>query len=177
MNNYLSILVLLSLTVLAGCDNNTVYSEYEDIDDPSYESLNDQILGKTTALSSLKPGWHFFRSPEFTTKEPIYTQMIPDPYPEEQLPGLADKKLAAAIAKDEWVLFKVRDHGQGVTPEHLPQLTKPFFRGDAARTAANGAGLGLSIVEKTLERMGGKFALVNTRSGGLAAHIKLQRAY
>ncbi len=90
--------------------------------------------------------------------------------------GIANIDIAA-IAKDEWVLFKVRDHGQGVTPEHLPQLTKPFFRGDAARTAANGAGLGLSIVEKTLERMGGKFALVNTRSGGLAAHIKLQRAY
>ncbi len=82
----------------------------------------------------------------------------------------------AARARDDWVLLKVRDHGLGVAPENLANLTKPFFRGDAARTAANGAGLGLSIVEKTLERMGAKFALVNTSSGGLAAHIKLQRA-
>ncbi len=82
----------------------------------------------------------------------------------------------AARGRDKWVLVKVRDHGQGVSPENLANLTKPFFRGDAARTAANGAGLGLSIVEKTVQRMGGKFSLVNTTSGGLAAHIKLQRA-
>jgi hypothetical protein len=40
------------------------------------------------------------------------------------------------------VLIKVRDHGRGVSPEALDKLTKPFFRGDAARTAATGAGLG-----------------------------------
>lgn len=82
----------------------------------------------------------------------------------------------AARARDKWVLLKVRDHGMGVPPDHLANLTKPFFRGNVARTAATGAGLGLSIVEKTVRRMGGKFALANTTSGGLAAHIKLQRA-
>jgi two-component system osmolarity sensor histidine kinase EnvZ len=82
----------------------------------------------------------------------------------------------AARARDKWVLLKVRDHGMGVSPEHLPNLTKPFFRGNAARTAATGAGLGLSIVEKTVQRMGGMFAMVNTASGGLAAHIKLPRS-
>ncbi len=82
----------------------------------------------------------------------------------------------AARSRDQWVLIKLRDHGLGVSPNALANLTKPFFRGDAARTAANGAGLGLSIVDKTVQRMGGKFALVNTQSGGLAAHIKLQRA-
>jgi two-component system osmolarity sensor histidine kinase EnvZ len=74
------------------------------------------------------------------------------------------------------VLLKVRDHGMGVAPDALPNLVKPFFRGDAARTAATGAGLGLAIVDKTVQRMGGIFALSNTTSGGLAAHIKLQRS-
>ncbi|MBE7940477.1 MULTISPECIES: sensor histidine kinase [Ramlibacter] len=82
----------------------------------------------------------------------------------------------AAKARGEWVMLKVRDHGMGVAPEALPNLVKPFFRGDAARTAATGAGLGLAIVDKTVQRMGGIFALANTTSGGLAAHIKLQRA-
>ncbi len=63
----------------------------------------------------------------------------------------------------------------GVSADALPNLVKPFFRGDAARTAATGAGLGLAIVDKTVQRMGGIFALANTTSGGLAAHIKLQR--
>ncbi len=89
--------------------------------------------------------------------------------------GVADVHIAA-IARDKWVLLKLRDHGMGVSPDQLANLTQPFYRGEAARTAANGAGLGLAIVDKTISRMGGTFALVNSRSGGLAAHIKLQRA-
>ena len=81
-----------------------------------------------------------------------------------------------AKANDKWVLLRVRDHGQGVSPEQLANLTKPFYRGEAARTAANGAGLGLAIVEKTILSMGGTFVLSNALSGGLAANIKLQRA-
>jgi len=75
-----------------------------------------------------------------------------------------------------WVIISVRDHGQGVAPEKIHQLTTPFFRGDAARTAATGAGLGLAIVEKALARMGGSLELDNATDGGLVAHIRLKRA-
>ena len=60
--------------------------------------------------------------------------------------------------------------------EKLSQLTTPFFRGDAARTAATGAGLGLAIVEKSLQRMGGSLELANAPEGGLMAHIRLKLA-
>ena len=80
-----------------------------------------------------------------------------------------------ARAHDNWVYMKVRDHGHGVPPNQLANLTKPFYRGEAARTAANGAGLGLAIVEKTMQRMGGDFALNNASGGGLSANLKLQR--
>ncbi|MGA8786734.1 MAG: ATP-binding protein [Polaromonas sp.] len=89
--------------------------------------------------------------------------------------GIALVDIAARI-RDQWVLIKVRDHGEGVAPAILSKLTSPFFRGDAARTEATGAGLGLAIVDKTIQRMGGTFTLANTSSGGLAAHIKLRRA-
>jgi two-component system osmolarity sensor histidine kinase EnvZ len=82
----------------------------------------------------------------------------------------------AAKAKDDWVLIKLRDHGQGVDPKLLPQLTQPFFRGDVARSSAKGTGLGLAIVERAIQRMGGRFALANSSTGGLAAHMKLRRA-
>jgi two-component system osmolarity sensor histidine kinase EnvZ len=75
-----------------------------------------------------------------------------------------------------WVILTVRDHGPGVAPEKLHQLTTPFFRGDAARTAATGAGLGLAIVEKALMRMGGSLELNNAPDGGLMAHVRLKRA-
>ena len=75
-----------------------------------------------------------------------------------------------------WVILSVRDYGPGVPPEKLGQLTTPFFRGDAARTAATGAGLGLAIVEKAVQRMGGNFELSNASDGGLVAHVRLKRA-
>jgi len=68
-----------------------------------------------------------------------------------------------AQAHNDAVLIKVRDHGAGVAPAMLSQLTKPFFRGDTARTSAAGAGLGLSIVAKNIDRMGGTFALTARR--------------
>jgi two-component system, OmpR family, osmolarity sensor histidine kinase EnvZ len=75
-----------------------------------------------------------------------------------------------------WVIITVRDFGQGADPRKLAQLTTPFFRGDAARTAATGAGLGLAIVDKAVQRMGGTFELVNAPDGGLMAHIRLKKA-
>ena len=75
-----------------------------------------------------------------------------------------------------WVILTVRDFGQGADPQKLAQLTTPFFRGDAARTAATGAGLGLAIVDKAVQRMGGSFELVNAPDGGLMAHIRLKKA-
>ncbi|MEI8324929.1 MAG: ATP-binding protein, partial [Betaproteobacteria bacterium] len=89
--------------------------------------------------------------------------------------GLANVDLTAKTRND-LVLLRIRDHGMGVAPESLANLTTPFFRGDAARTAAMGAGLGLSIVERNLQRMGGKLELVNTSSGGLCAYITLKKA-
>jgi two-component system osmolarity sensor histidine kinase EnvZ len=74
------------------------------------------------------------------------------------------------------VILSVRDFGPGADPKKLAQLTTPFFRGDTARTAATGAGLGLAIVEKTLQRMGGNLELQNAPDGGLLAHVRLKKA-
>jgi len=78
--------------------------------------------------------------------------------------------------REPWVLIRLRDHGPGVPEEQLLQLTQPFFRGDTARTSAAGAGLGLSIVDKTVRRMGGIFSLSNAHPSGLAANIQLKHA-
>ena len=82
----------------------------------------------------------------------------------------------AVRERDGWVMVKVRDHGAGVPEDTLKHITKPFFRGDIARTAATGAGLGLAIVEKTIQRLGGSFTLHNSSTGGLAANIRLPSA-
>ncbi|HEY9029457.1 MAG TPA: ATP-binding protein [Burkholderiaceae bacterium] len=79
------------------------------------------------------------------------------------------------IQAGPWIIVTVRDHGPGVPPDKLPQLTTPFFRNDTARTAATGAGLGLAIVKKAIQRMGGSLEMTNAADGGLVAHIRLRR--
>jgi two-component system osmolarity sensor histidine kinase EnvZ len=88
--------------------------------------------------------------------------------------GVADVSVTAQRA-GPWAVVSVRDRGPGVAAEKLSQLTMPFFRGDAARTAATGAGLGLAIVEKAMHRMGGTLELGIAPGGGLVAHLRLQR--
>ncbi len=89
--------------------------------------------------------------------------------------GLAQVDISAT-ARDQWVALHVRDHGPGVPPELLPSLTRPFFRGDRARTAATGAGLGLAIVAKMAQNMGGVLELENHPAGGLMAVVRLRQA-
>ena len=81
-----------------------------------------------------------------------------------------------ATARDGWVTLRVRDYGPGVSPELLRNMTRPFFRGDSARTAATGTGLGLAIVAKVVQNMGGVLEFGNSPSGGLMALVRLQQA-
>ncbi len=80
------------------------------------------------------------------------------------------------VRSGPWVICTVRDRGPGVAPAKLSQLTTPFFRGDAARTAATGAGLGLAIVDKAMQRMGGQLEVTNAPDGGLMLHLRMKRA-
>lgn len=73
------------------------------------------------------------------------------------------------------VAVEVRDHGPGVAAEQLQLLTRPFYRGDTARTSAKGTGLGLAIVERTVARMRGRVELLNAPGGGLLVRVWLPR--
>ena len=82
--------------------------------------------------------------------------------------------ISTEVLGPSWVLLVFRDHGPGVPTEQLSRLTQPFYRGEASRTAANGAGLGLAIVEKTLQRSGGDLYLENHPDGGLCITVRLK---
>ncbi|MEN3366717.1 MAG: two-component system, OmpR family, osmolarity sensor histidine kinase EnvZ [Burkholderiales bacterium] len=69
--------------------------------------------------------------------------------------------------------IEVADHGVGVPESEMERLVRPFTRMDIARGQANGAGLGLAIVERIIKHHGGKLRLYNRTGGGLAIEITL----
>jgi signal transduction histidine kinase len=59
----------------------------------------------------------------------------------------------------------VRDHGEGIAPEDLPQIFERFSRG-GARRSSEGAGLGLSIVAAIAKAHGGRVEVESERGIG-----------
>jgi len=74
------------------------------------------------------------------------------------------------------ILIEVADRGIGIPDTHVPYLLRPFTRMDSARSEANGAGLGLAIVDRIVQRHHGRLELKNREGGGLAVRIWLKSA-
>ncbi len=68
----------------------------------------------------------------------------------------------------------VRDRGEGIAAEHLPLLTRRFYRTDPGRSrASGGTGLGLAIVKHIVERHRGKLDIASTRGEGTWVTVRL----
>ncbi|MEX3547977.1 MAG: ATP-binding protein [Burkholderia sp.] len=66
----------------------------------------------------------------------------------------------------------VRDEGPGIPDDQLPLVMRPFYRIDAARSKADGTGLGMAIVLRIVDRYRGTLKLRNRApEPGLEASI------
>ncbi len=73
-------------------------------------------------------------------------------------------ELGGTTEADGWVRFWVRDNGLGLTPEEQGQLFTPFER--LHQVHAEGHGLGLSIVQRIVEKLGGQVGVESTVGQG-----------
>lgn len=72
--------------------------------------------------------------------------------------------------------LQVIDHGEGISPEHLPLIWDRFYRIDKARSRAEGGtGLGLSITKKLVEGMHGTITVKSTPKQETIFTIQLPR--
>jgi two-component system sensor histidine kinase CpxA len=75
------------------------------------------------------------------------------------------------------VVVSVRDHGSGVPESALVNIFHPFYRvGDARVRVTGGAGLGLTIVDRTVRLHGGTVRAANAAGGGLVVEMCLRAA-
>jgi two-component system phosphate regulon sensor histidine kinase PhoR len=74
----------------------------------------------------------------------------------------------------DMALLSVRDRGEGIPSEHLPHLTRRFYRTDPGRSrAAGGTGLGLAIVKHIVERHRGRLDIASRKGEGTTVTVRL----
>jgi len=72
------------------------------------------------------------------------------------------------------VLFTVSDTGIGIPDKLLNDIFAPFFQAESSYTRRfQGAGLGLSIVRKLVELLGGELAIDNSEGHGTTMYLSL----
>ncbi|MEA2540403.1 MAG: two-component system, OmpR family, sensor histidine kinase CpxA, partial [Acidobacteriaceae bacterium] len=78
---------------------------------------------------------------------------------------------ASAISR---AVIQVRDHGPGVSSEHLEKIFLPFYRIPTINgESTNGAGLGLAITDRIVRMYGGSVSAANALDGGLIVNLEL----
>jgi two-component system phosphate regulon sensor histidine kinase PhoR len=88
-------------------------------------------------------------------------------------PGTAVSVTIAAEAGH--VTVTVEDLGPGIAAEHLPHLTRRFYRTDPGRSrAAGGTGLGLAIVKHIVERHRGRLDIASTVGKGTTISVRFK---
>lgn len=99
---------------------------------------------------------------------PIEVGARPSP---KVLPGTRPGERTGVVA------VTVRDHGDGITREHLPRLTERFYRVDAARSRElGGTGLGLAIVKHIVNHHRGALEIDSEPGQGTVFTIYLPAA-
>jgi len=68
----------------------------------------------------------------------------------------------------------VGDNGPGIAVEHQEQIFRPFTRLDGEKHP--GTGIGLAIVQKGVERLGGRVGVESTLGEGSRFWIELRKA-
>jgi len=120
---------------------------------------------------------------ELTCDDQLYVQINADLL-EQAVVNLVDNAvkyspkgatvLLQADHNEAELVIRVRDHGCGIGPEHLPRLFERFYRADKARSRKlGGTGLGLAIVKHIAQAHGGRAEVQSTPDEGSVFSLHL----
>lgn len=89
-------------------------------------------------------------------------------------PGTAPQIRVWSEPREGWVRLWVEDNGIGIAPEHQRRIFEVFERLHGMETYP-GTGVGLAVVRKGVERMGGRVGVESSLGGGSRFWIDLPR--
>ena len=73
-------------------------------------------------------------------------------------------------------IIEVKDNGEGISDEHITQITEPFYRADSARQRNTGGfGLGLYLCRLIAQAHGGEMIIVSQEGQGTQITVNLPR--
>lgn len=93
--------------------------------------------------------------------------------------GAPDKpvQITLDLAAGDQARIAVTDEGEGIAPEHIPHLTRRFYRTDPGRSrASGGTGLGLAIVKHIVERHRGRLDISSAVGKGTRVVVRIPLA-
>ena len=93
----------------------------------------------------------------------------------DNLTGAVRKEVPAVQGSMSWVELEVRDTGQGIAPEFLPQVFNRFWQADGSTTRRHGGlGIGLAIVQHLVQAHEGTISVSSDGIGrGASFRVRL----
>jgi signal transduction histidine kinase len=90
----------------------------------------------------------------------------------------AVKRIAVRVyERGERVRIEVADSGPGIPPRDLKKIFEDFYRAENAMTAAvGGTGIGLAMVRRFVQLLGGAVSAANNEGPGCTIRIELPRS-
>lgn len=86
--------------------------------------------------------------------------------------GMPPIQIETRLDGEHWHIV-IRDHGEGMPDAQVEVAMRPFVRLDTSRGGDGHCGLGLAIVSRLVERMGGKCLARNAPGGGFQVCLVL----
>ncbi|MDR2786806.1 MAG: HAMP domain-containing protein [Candidatus Accumulibacter sp.] len=89
--------------------------------------------------------------------------------------GAPPVEVSLFVERSEWLILGVRDHGPGIPESERQRVLEAFVQIEPARATRGSCGLGLAIVRRIVESVGGTLELADAPDGGLDVRMGFRR--